>query len=260
MFIVWGKTIKRQKLGFVADYCAVCRDLRAFEVKRVGSASHVYYISFGQGALVGYERTCQSCNTAFEAVPDRYSGMAKESRPGNELISETFPNYYTVYREVIERERKVRDNPSLLTPAERRTRMREPFGVVAQAVQQKLSSTQVDGRVWLAVGAFVPLLWAIGSLVRLVAGADNENAATRGALVGLALGLGLIVSQIVTSARRYVLKTAVPPLAESLAPLRPSAAEITDILQELRQRKFKLGSKLRATDVTERIEQLRHAV
>ncbi len=260
MFIVWGKTIKRQKLGFVADYCAVCRDLRAFQVKRVGSASHVYYISFGEGDLVGYERTCQACNTAFEAVPDTYAGMAKESRPGNELISETFPNYYTVYRELIERERKVRDTPSLLTPAERRARLREPFRVVAPIVQQKLSSTQVDWRVWLAFAAFVPILWGIGALVRLVAGADNENAVTRGALVGLALGVGLIASQTFTSARRYVLKSAVPPLATALAPLRPSEAEISDILKELKQHKLKLGSKLLATDVTEKIEQLRQAV
>src|SRR6185436_5117204 len=42
MFIVWGKTIKRRKQGFVADYCSVCRDLRTFQVKRIGSASHVY--------------------------------------------------------------------------------------------------------------------------------------------------------------------------------------------------------------------------
>jgi hypothetical protein len=259
LFIVWGKTIKRQKLGYVADYCGVCRDLRAFHIKRVGSASHVYYISFGDGELVGYERTCQACNTAFDAAPETYTGMSKVARPGNELISETFPNYYTVYREVIERERKVRDTPSLLTPAERRARLREPFRVLAPIVQQKLASTQVDGRVWMAIAAFIPLLWAIGSLVRLVAGADDENAATRWALVGMTLGVGLIVSQLVTSGRRYVLKNAVPQLAQALASLRPSQVEITDILAELKQHKLKLGSKLRATDVTTRIEQERQA-
>ena len=115
MFIVWGKTIKRQKLGFVADFCAVCRDLRTFQVKRIGSASHLYYISFGQGDLVGYERICGVCSTPVDAVPDTYTGMAKSFQPASELISETFPNYYTVYRELLERERKVRDTPSLLT-------------------------------------------------------------------------------------------------------------------------------------------------
>lgn len=259
MFIVWGKSIKRQKLGFVADYCAVCRDLRAFKVNRVGSASHIYYISFGDGDLVGYERTCQSCNTAFEAAPDTYTGMSKVARPGNELISETFPNYYTAYRELIERERKVRDTPSLLTPAERRARLREPFRVLAPIVQNKLSSTQVDGRVWLAIAAFIPIVWAIGSLVKLFA-ADDENAATRWALVGMTLGVGLIVSQLLSSGRRYVLKNAVPQLAQSLAPLRPTDTEIADILKELKQLKLKLGSKLQATDVTQGVAQLHQVV
>ena len=257
MFIVWGKTIKRQKLGYVADYCAVCRDLRAFQVKRIGSASHVYYISFGEGDLVGYERICQACTTAYEAVPDTYSGMSKESRPGVELVSETFPNYYSVYREVIERERKARDTPSLLTPAERRSRLREPFGVVAQVVQQKLASTQVDKRVWLAVAAFIPMAWGVGALGKLFINPDDENAGMRWMLFCVTAWIVLVVSQLVTSGSRYVLEKAVPPLAHALAPLRPSEAEINDILQELRHHKLKLGSKLQAFDLTEAIEKQR---
>jgi len=41
MFIVWGKKIVYRKLGFVADFCPICRGPRAFELKRVGSASHL---------------------------------------------------------------------------------------------------------------------------------------------------------------------------------------------------------------------------
>ena len=260
MFIVWGKTIKRQKLGFVADYCGVCRDVRGFLVKRIGSASHVYYISFGEGDLVGYERICQQCSTAFEAVPDTYSGMAKESRPGSELIPETFPNYYAVYRELIERERKVRDTPSLLTSGERRARLREPFGIVAQVVQQKLASVQVDGRVWIAVAAFFPLLWVLGALGGVFIDPDNENAMVRWMLACSAVSLALVIWQLMGSARRYVLKHAVPPLVNALAPLRPAEEEITDILQELKQRKFKLGSKLEAADITQAIELKRNQI
>jgi hypothetical protein len=260
MFIVWGKTIKRQRLGFVADYCAVCRDLRGFKFNRIGSASHVYYISFGEGDLVGYERICQVCKTAFEAVPDTYSGMAREPRSGTELISETFPNYYAVYRELIERERKVRDTPSLLSPSERRARLREPFGVVAQLAQQKLASIQIDGRVWLAIGAFFPLMWILNAIGELFIDPDDETGIARWMLGCAVLCVGLIVSQLITSGRRYVLKIAVPPLAHALAPLRPSEAEIAGVLQELQEHKLKLGSKLRAADLTTRIEQLRNAV
>jgi len=258
MFIVWGKTIKRQKLGFVADFCAVCRDLRTFQVKRIGSASHVYYISFGEGDLVGYERTCESCATPFDAVPDTYTGMAKASRPPSELISETFPNYYTVYRELLERERKVRDTPSLLTPAERRARMREPFIVIAPLVQQKLASIQVDWRVGLAVLSFVPIFWVIGSISRWITGPDQDPS-LNWIFSGLALWAGLVFWEIFMSGRRYLLKNAVPQLAASLAPLKPLDSEVSRILDELKQHKLKLG-KLRPSDLLERIDQMRTTV
>jgi len=258
MFIVWGKTIKRQKLGFVADFCAVCRDLRTFKVQRVGSASHVYYISFGQGDLVGYERTCEVCKTPVDAAPDTYTGMAKASRPASELISETFPNYYTVYREMLERERKVRDTPSLLTPAERRARMREPFMVLAPLVQQKLASIQVDWRVVLAIFSFAPIFWVIGAISGWINGPNQDDPSPNWMIAGLVLWAGLVFFEIFMSPRRYLLKSAAPQLAASLAPLKPSEPEIGRIIDELKQHKLKLG-KLRAADLLERIRQSRSA-
>jgi len=260
MFIVWGKTIKRQRLGFVADYCAVCRDVRSFQLKRIGSASHVYYISFGEGDLVGYERVCQSCGTPFEAVPDTYSGISQVARAGSELINETFPNYFTVYRDQIESARKARDTPSLLTSAERRGLLREPFQLQAQLVQQKLASIQIDGRVWLAVGAFIPITWLVGGISRFIVGTDDDNAAVRAGLIGAALGLALLVSQLATSGRRYVLKYSLPHISSALAPLRPSEAEVDEILGELRQHNAKLGGKLNAAEVIDAIEKKRQAV
>lgn len=255
MFIVWGKTIKRQKLGFVADHCSVCRDLRTFQVKRIGSASHVYYISFGQGDLVGYERICSVCSTPFDAIPDTYSGMSKDSRPATVLIGETFPNYYKAYEEVIARERKVRDTPSLLTPAERKARLREPFMIIAPLAQQKLSSIQVDWRVVAAVFSFLPIFWVLGAVSGWIIG-PNQDPSPNFIFAGLALWGGLIIWQVIMSSRRYLLKNAVPPIASSLAPLKPSETEIAAIVEEFRRAKLKLG-KLRTSDVLERIEYLR---
>jgi len=72
--------------------------------------------------------------------------------------------------------------------------------------------------------------------------------------------VGLIVSQLITSGRLCLLKNVVPPLARALAPLRPSEAEIKQVLQELKGHKLKPGSKLQASDVTAGIEQLKNAV
>ena len=258
MFIVWGKTIKRRKQGFVADYCAVCRDLRTFQLNRVGSASHLYYISLGQGELVGYERVCGVCSTSVEADPHRYPDVAKTSRPATDLLSETFPNYYSVYRDAIERDKRLRDTPSLLTPEERRTRMREPFMLIAPIAEQKLTRTQVDWRVLLAIFSFVPIFGLAGAIAGLLKRSDqdpNENFI----FAGLVLWLGYIVYEVVMSSRRYLLKHAVPPLATSLVAFKPSVTEVAAIVDEFKRAKLKLG-KLRAQDLLDRIEQLRTTV
>jgi hypothetical protein len=260
MFIVWGKTIKRQKLGFVADYCAVCRDLRTFQVRRVGQASHVYYISFGQGDLLGYERTCQSCSTPFDAVPDTYYGMSKQNLPPGDLITETFPGYYAAYRQQLEHDKKVRNTPSQLTPAERRASLREPFAVLAPLAQQKLSSMQVDAGVWLALLAFIPLIWLSATIGKFFSTSEYGEIHPAWALTGSAIGLALVIWQLSGSARRYLLKNVLPRLVPALAPLRPTEPELTEVLQELKQRRVKLGAKLRSGDLIAGIEQLRTRV
>jgi hypothetical protein len=259
MFIVWGKTIKRQKLGFVADYCALCRDLRTFEVKRVGQASHLYYISFGEGELLGYERTCQDCRTVFETVPDHYRSMARDRRPPVELITETFPNYYSAYQDEIAAEKKVRNSPSLLTPNERRARLWEPFALMAQANQQKLKSMQLDWQVGVAFAAMFPIIWLFGAVEGLILKPDVAED-PRFFLAGLFLSLGIIGWQMIGSGRRYLLKHAVPPLVQSIAPLRPSLREIEEVLGQLKLGGMKLGSKLEAKDLHEPLERLRQQV
>src|SRR5258706_9118781 len=44
MFIIWGKKRVTKSLGYVADFCPLCRDVRTFELVRVGLAGHIYYL------------------------------------------------------------------------------------------------------------------------------------------------------------------------------------------------------------------------
>jgi hypothetical protein len=81
MFIVWGKKAVYRKIGFVADFCAMCRTVKPFEIKRIGMAGHVYYITSGEGELLGYQRTCLSCKTAVDTDPNGYTAIEKSSCP-----------------------------------------------------------------------------------------------------------------------------------------------------------------------------------
>jgi hypothetical protein len=63
------------------------------------------------------------------------------------------------------------------------------------------------------------------------------------------VGFGLVVWQIALSTRRYMQREVVPMLRRALAPLRPTALEVGAVLAELKQHRYKIGSKLSADDL-----------
>ena len=95
--IIWGTKRVVSSLGFVADFCPICREVRTFEVERIGMAGHLYYLSFGSGTLAGYVRTCRTCGTGLNATPDMYARLSREMLRPDELQPITFPNLNEVH-------------------------------------------------------------------------------------------------------------------------------------------------------------------
>ena len=106
--IIWGRKITRRKLGFIADFCAICRTPKPFALERVGSAGHLYFVSFGKGKLVGFERTCTECATSFAAEEATYASTSGALVPLVELKRVTFPNLDVVRKAHIAQEEKIR--------------------------------------------------------------------------------------------------------------------------------------------------------
>jgi hypothetical protein len=245
MFIVWGKKIVYRKLGFVADFCPICRGPRAFELKRVGSASHVYYITAGEGELVGYERVCQECGTALNAEPAAYASVSKVLAPVPELVKQTFPAMQQVLQERLALEEKVQHAPALLSQEERRALIRSPFVLLSPKVEKRFSSTHIDKEVAMSLVAALLLLMFGPALVAAVA-PDSSDLAV---LVSLAVGVVLVGWQVALSGRRFMRRQVVPVLARSLRPLRPSEQELKTVLDELRTVRNKMGTKLVLSDL-----------
>lgn len=248
MFIVWGKKIVYRKLGFVADFCPICRGPRAFEVKRVGSASHVYYISAGEGELVGYERVCQDCGTALNADPGAYAAFSKVCAPVPDLVKQTFPAMPQVLQERLALEEKVRHAPALLSQEERRALIRTPFVLLSPKVEKRFSSsTHIDKEVGMSLLAAL-LLLVFGPALGTAVAPDASDIAV---LASLGMGVVLVGWQMALSGRRFMRRQVVPVLARSLRPLRPSEEELGMVLGELRQVRNKMGTKLVLSDLQE---------
>jgi len=71
--------------------------------------------------------------------------------------------------------------------------------------------------------------------------------------ISLALGIALVVWQVIASKSRFIRREILPVLAKSLGPLKPTEQEIERVLRELTELKKKIAATLRATDVLEHL-------
>jgi hypothetical protein len=245
MFIVWGKKLVYRKVGFVADFCPICRVARPFELKRVGSAGHVYYISAGEGELVGFERHCQECKTSLRAEPTDYASVSKNELPLSELIQRTFPNLAQALKDRLALEERVQRHPESLSLEERHALIRNPFLLLSPKVEKRFAATHIDKEIGLSiVGAICLLVVGPG-----VAHALAPDQAELSVLLFIVLGLALVAWQITASGGRFMRREVVPVLAASLRPLRPTEPEISSVLSELKQLRHKMASKLKPADL-----------
>lgn len=122
MFIYWGKKVVHRKLGYVADFCPLCRSPQPFLVTRVGLAGHIYGITSGDGELRGYHRTCQECGTALQVSDptSAYASISQSLAPIAELTQHTFPNLTSVRGDRLALEEQVRSTPLQLSGEARR--------------------------------------------------------------------------------------------------------------------------------------------
>lgn len=245
MFIVWGRKLVYRKQGYVADFCPICRVPSAFELKRVGSAGHVYYVSVGEGQLVGYERTCQTCRTPLKAEPSTYASVAKAPAALPDLQAQTFPNLATALSERLALEERVRNTPASLTPDERQALIRSPFLILSSKVERRFKRTEFDGKAWLSVLGAIALM-ILGPILAVVVAPDSVDATIP---VFIALGIALVVWQVIAGGRRFMQREIVPVLARALSPLSPTRTEVDATLQELRQAKHQIARKLRVDDL-----------
>jgi hypothetical protein len=253
MFIVWGKKAVYKKLGYVADFCFICRRAQPFLVRRIGMAGHVYYITAGEGELVGYDRSCQTCQTSYPADPANYQSMAKKPAPLSQLLAQTFPGFATAWADRLALEEQVKSSPMLVPADQRKSLLREAFLALSPAVEKRFAATHMDKEVGFAALGAIGLLITVPALTRAVAPARAEEAV----LLTMAVGIALVIWQIAVSGRRFMRRDVVPALVKALNPLRPKNEEIACILAELKTHGHKIGAKLKAADLLDGLQPAR---
>lgn len=247
MIIIWGNKHVYRKVGFVADFCPICRSIKEFLVRRIGLAGHIYYISVSEGALVGHERTCMDCKTTFLTDAGKYAKITKKAASLSDLEQQTHPHLKTLYAERLALENKVKTSRAFLTAEERKSLIEEPFFLLSSKVENKFSAMHLDKETGFSIlGAFLLVTVTAGSsILQTVA----PNHVEEGLLTLIAISIVFVGWQFAISGRRFMRTQIIPVLANALHPLRPTENEIGSALSEMRLRKYKMGFKLKLTDL-----------
>ena len=241
MIFIWGKKHTYKKLGFVADFCPICRTVTTFRLDRVGLAGHVYYISFGKGELVGYTKTCMECKTALNGNPDLYREISKQPLALAQLLQSTFPNLQTHHAERLALEQAIRHSPASIPAETRYALLKEPFVLLNPVIEKRYSSTQIDkytALTFLAAAGLVPLVTSLGEKI---APTHQEEV-----ILGYMLaGLVAVAIQGFLQNTRFFEEEIFPVLLTTLKPLKPTAEEITAVMGEMKKADTKIGKKLK---------------
>lgn len=250
MFIIWGKKRVARKVGYVADFCQVCREPQSFSLNRIGSAGHIYYITFSSGKLVGFERACQKCQTQFPANPDHYVSISKRKIELEALTALTYPNLGEVMIAQIELEDRVRLDITSFSPDARLALIIDRMMSFASKVESRFAAFHVDKEIGIAI-IVAALLMAFGPEV---VGHFLPEGAPSALPFFVWAGIILVLWQFIVSGRRFMNRQILPLLARSLHPINPLENELHQVVAELTRRGLKIGIKLNLKNLKARLQ------
>jgi hypothetical protein len=239
--IVHGTYRTETVAGFVADFCPVCRDIGSFQVIRVGDASHVAFVSLGQGRLAGHLLRCVQCGTGRGFLQERYAAVAEKNPGTAALIELTHPNIRSEFGERLELETRLRNDPFFLSAPQREQMLLEPFQELDPELEQLDKGTlhQKTASMWGFL-VMCAVLGGGGVIIRF----EEEKI---GWVIGAAIVAFLAVwaGILIRAEGRGIRQRIMPNLARALRPLRPTKEELQMILTRCRNAGLRSGKKVK---------------
>ncbi len=256
MLILWGTRQQQHKLGFVAEFCPVCRKITPFHVSAIRTVSHLYGVAVGSAQALGHTGNCEACGTRIALNAADYRGFSREAGSDVEaLIQQTFPEIRARRGQRLELAECLRTGT--LYPAERALLLAEAFEIFAHLTEANFSdATQIRGRgAWCGLGTIVlcvGLGWAASNLTDST---HQDYAMLAVFTIAVFGGLASLIL-LATEPRRSFARKILPNFAAMLRPLRPSREEIADLLARLKQARLKLGKRLKPERLWKALEAL----
>lgn len=234
MFVHVDVKERRRSVGWAADLCPICRDLRSFEVSEVRRVARVYLVPIGTGTLEGREITCADCKSVLAFPPEEYSAISKRRRDPAKLVELTnpalldrmdawFDRQERIAQSILSRRERVAEIVSVLSALEHMAWLRSRGGpeefAMGICIVFFLLTLIVTLTTWTTVG-FVLQVVLLTSL-----------------LTSLSIGLILMLTHRPMSVSRHL----VPRIVRALEPLEPTFDELGDALALARRNGLRVG-------------------
>ena len=144
MLLVWGRRWYGKRLGYVGEFCEICRRPQPFTLTKMTLIGHFWYLPMGTHYGSVHRGRCLQCGTEIDTARERYGNVARRKAPARELLDATFPNHEQVLKARLEAERVVRGDPRALAPETRVRLVDLPF-VILSPIRAPLRQGHADG-------------------------------------------------------------------------------------------------------------------
>ena len=244
MFIHWRVHRVEEVVGSVADFCPICRALRAFRFVKVERVSEILFVPLSRTALGRFVR-CLACEATLAADDSQYAAFAGAKEDDLEtLIATTRPGLRAERAERLALEERLRRSPDGLAPAQRADLLFEPFEALEAMVRSRLKEgIRFDAYSGLGCGGAVAALVAGPWMARKLPAPWQWLV---GPVLGLAIALGAYtLFEFFRNPGRAAGKRVLPLLARALAPLQPLQEELALCIYHCRNERWKIGRLVR---------------
>lgn len=245
IIIVYGKKTIPKMLGYVADNCPICREIKPMALSKISVVGHVYGISLGQGKSRGIFATCSECGHVFGTNYLGYKCVLKERVDDlRQLIEQTNPTIHEDNAVRLELKDKVRRNPRLLDNEIRKKLIIEQLIFLNPLYEDiRYGQTKFDKTSGLGcLAAFLISVLAI-TIYFLVPQAMELPAGLAAIIIS---AVAFLVSLVIyfTAHFRLVKRDYMPRLLSALRPLQPTIEELQEARNKLKDMGFRSSRKL----------------
>jgi hypothetical protein len=236
--IAWK--IQTERLGYIAEFCQFCHQIRVASLHRQTQLTDVYFIRVGSAELDNLLQ-CLSCGLLFTTDSMRYKSISTQSNDLDSLILETQPDISVRYRDALSINEDIRRGT--FDTEERLGLIRDRFTTIEPMLLRGENKI-------VAEECLIPILCTIpvGFIARYFF-SNNEVAGS--AFMLSALGFSVIFAPAYyfsckgADKRRLaerIKNVFQPALASGLAFLKPTNEEMTRVIQKLNDDNYKIAS------------------